>query len=77
MSSAGADLLQPPLSGGPPERQRFASALALLRNSDPSFAEASVLYPDDMGEWQAAVYLLTGCEEVSSAVGGAQARTRL
>lgn len=25
----------------------------------PAFAEASALYPDDKGEWQAAIYLLT------------------
>ena len=29
-----------------------------------AFAEASALYPWDMTEWQAAVYLLTGCELV-------------
>jgi hypothetical protein len=31
--------------------------------------EASVLYDDHMGEWQAAVHLLTGCEPVSGALG--------
>ena len=35
-----------------------------LRAGDPAFAEASLLYPADMGEWQAAVYLLTGCDQV-------------
>ena len=40
-----------------------------LRAQDPAFAEASVLYPDDMGEWQAAVYLLTGCDRVWRVLG--------
>jgi hypothetical protein len=40
-----------------------------LRARDPAFAEASVLYPDDMGEWQAAVYLLTGCDPVWRVLG--------
>ncbi len=31
-----------------------------LRTRDLAFAEASVLYPQDMGEWQSAVYLLSG-----------------
>lgn len=35
-----------------------------LRSGDPAFAEVSALYPDDMSEWQAAVYLLTGCGQV-------------
>jgi hypothetical protein len=42
-----------------------------LRAQDPAFAEASVLYPDDMGEWQAAVYLLTGCDPVWRVLGAA------
>jgi hypothetical protein len=42
-----------------------------LRAQDPAFAEASVLHPDDMGEWQAAAYLLTGCNPVWGALGTA------
>jgi hypothetical protein len=42
-----------------------------LRDQDPAFAKASVLYDDEMGEWQAAVYLLTGCEPVWKALGAA------
>ena len=44
--------------------QQFNAWLDPLRASDPAFAEASLLYPADMGEWQAAVYLLTGCDHV-------------
>ena len=33
------------------------------RAHDPPFAQASLFYPDDMGEWQAAIYLLTGSEK--------------
>ena len=47
---------------------RPASPLWLehLRAADPAFAEASALHPDDEGDWQAAVYLLIGCNEVWS-----------
>jgi hypothetical protein len=38
--------------------------IAQLRAQDAVFAEASVLFDDEMNEWQAAVYLLTGCEPV-------------
>ena len=44
--------------------QQFNIWLDQLRAGDPAFAEASLLYPADMGEWQAAVYFLTGCEQV-------------
>jgi hypothetical protein len=44
--------------------QQFNMWLEQLRAGDPAFAEASLLYPADMGEWQAAVYLLTGCDHV-------------
>lgn len=43
---------------------RFGAWLEQLRSGDPAFAEASALYPDDMGEWQTAVYLLTDCDRV-------------
>jgi hypothetical protein len=49
----------------------LASFLDRLRDQDPAFAKASVLYGDEMGEWQAAVYLLTGCEPVWEALGAA------
>ena len=48
---------------------RFQAWLDHLRASDPVFAEASVLYPWDMSEWQGAVYLLTGCDLVWQALG--------
>jgi hypothetical protein len=43
--------------------------LAELREEDRLFAEASVVHLPDMAEWQAAVYLLTGCEPVWQALG--------
>lgn len=49
---------------------RFAVWLEWLRAGDPAFAEASALYPEDMGEWQAAVYLLSGCNEVWGGLAG-------
>jgi hypothetical protein len=42
-----------------------------LRGRDPAFAEASVLCEEEMGEWQAAVYLLTGCDPLWRALGAA------
>src|SRR5437899_12681268 len=48
---------------------RFQLWLERLRSGDPAFAEASALYPPDMSEWQSAVYLLTGCEEVWGELG--------
>jgi hypothetical protein len=53
------------------ERGRYDAFLAALRESDPVFAEASPLMPNDMSEWQAAVYLLAGSDEIWPAVGGA------
>jgi hypothetical protein len=47
---------------------RFTVWLAQLRADDQAFAEASTLYPADMNEWQAATYMLTGCEQVWTAV---------
>lgn len=54
----------------------FASFVAGLRNADPDFAEASVLHPEDMGEWQAAVYLLTGCHVAWARLGAAVMESR-
>ena len=54
-----------------PRAERFAAFVEALRAGDPAFAEASALYAPDMGEWQGAVYLLTGCDEVWRAVGAA------
>ena len=51
--------------------ERFKRWLDHLRCGDPSFAEASALYPWDMTEWQAAVYLMTGCDLVWGALGAA------
>jgi hypothetical protein len=47
----------------------FKVWLEHLRAQDPPFAQASVVYPDDMGEWQGAIYLLTASSEVWNAVG--------
>ena len=52
------------LAGLRDRAQQFDVWLDQLRTGDPAFAEASLLYPADMGEWQAAVYLLTGCDQV-------------
>ena len=49
---------------------RFSLWLDQLRACDLSFAEASTLHPADMREWQAGVYLLTGCDTVWSELGG-------
>ena len=58
-----------------PRRALRALARA-LRSGDSAFAEASALYPPDMSEWQAAVYLLSGCEEVWGELGGRVMRER-
>jgi len=62
-----ADRLRPPSADLP--ETGLADFIDRLRAQDPAFAEASVLYPDDMGEWQAAVYLLTGCGPVWRVLG--------
>lgn len=49
----------------------LAAFVEQLRARDRAFAEVSSLYPDDMGEWQAAVYLLSGCETVWRVLGAA------
>lgn len=54
----------------------FGSFVAGLRDADASFAEASVLHPEDMGEWQAPVYLLSGCWVVWTRLGDAVMRSR-
>jgi hypothetical protein len=62
-----ADRLPPPSADLPDAG--VPDFIERLRAHDPAFAEASVLYPDDMGEWQAAVYLLTGCDPVWRVLG--------
>src|SRR5215216_4741054 len=52
------------------EPVRYDGFLAALREGDPAFAEASSLLPDDMSEWQAAVYLLAGNHEIWAPIGG-------
>ena len=49
--------------------RQFRFWLDGLRNSDPTFAAVSVLQADEWGEWQAAVYLLTGCHEAWTTLG--------
>ena len=51
------------------QRRQFAVLLAQLRAAEPRFAEASILLPNDVGEWHAAVYLLTGCGPVWERLG--------
>jgi hypothetical protein len=60
----------PPPSADLPDTG-LADFIDQLRARDPAFAEASVPYDYDMGEWQSAVYLLTGCEPIWRALGGA------
>jgi hypothetical protein len=42
-------------------KQAFLVFLGHLRDVEPPFAEVSVLHPVERGDWQAAVYLLSGC----------------
>jgi hypothetical protein len=58
------ELIEDLLSRSRDREQRFNVWLDQLRAGDPAFAEASLFYPADMGEWHAAVYLLTGCDQV-------------
>jgi hypothetical protein len=51
------------------QRRQFAVLLAQLRAAEPRFSEASILLPDEVGEWHAAVYLLTGCGSVWERLG--------
>lgn len=51
------------------QRRKFAVLMAQLRAAEPRFAEASVLLPNEVGEWHAAVYLLIGCEAVWERLG--------
>jgi hypothetical protein len=53
------------------QRRQFAVFLAQLRAVEPPFAEASVMQPDEVGQWHAAVYLLTGCGPAWDALGPA------
>ena len=70
------DPLQDTFAEAREERVRYDAFLAALRESDPVFAEASGLLPDDMSEWQAAVYLLAGNHEVWAALGDAVLQDR-
>lgn len=54
----------------------FGSFVAGLRDADASFAEASGLHPEGMGEWQAAVYLLSGSWVVWGRLGAAVMESR-
>jgi hypothetical protein len=54
----------------------FGSFVARLRDADASFAEASVLHPEDMGEWQAATFLLMGSWVVWGKLGAAVMESR-
>jgi hypothetical protein len=50
---------------------RYEDFLVTLRQSDPAFGSPRRFTAGDMAKWQAAVYLLTGCEEVWSELGAA------
>ena len=63
------DLIEEALARSRDRGARFKRWLERLRGGDPAFAEPSVLYSRDLSEWQAAVYLLTGCEQVWSVLG--------
>jgi hypothetical protein len=67
---ADGDLVEEILGRSRDRAQGFDGWLEQLRSGDPVFAETSGLYPGDMSEWHAGVYLLTGCDEVWSALGG-------
>jgi len=64
MSHTDQDPLKETFARARDRSQRFNRRLEHLRSCDASFAQASALYPEDMGEWQAAVYLLTSCKTV-------------
>lgn len=49
--------------------QQFHCWLDKLRDAELTFARASALQPADWGEWQAAVYLLTGCSQAWTVLG--------
>jgi hypothetical protein len=76
MASEERDPLSVAIDRANADARAFASFLARLRDADPRFAEVSALHKDGMGEWQAAVYLLSGCGELWSAVGPAVMRER-
>ena len=61
-------------SPAPNRAERYSDWLAHLPAGDPAFAEASALYPPDMGEWQSAVYLLTGNDGVWGELGAGSCR---
>jgi hypothetical protein len=65
-----ADRLPPPRSGDSSD-PALVHFLNRLRDKDPAFSEASLLCEDNLGEWQAAVYLLTGCDSVWGHLGAA------
>ena len=67
MSHPDHDPLAETLARARDRSQRFKLWFEHLRGDDPAFAQASALHPEDMGEWQAAVYLLTGCDVVWAA----------
>jgi len=67
MSHTDQDPLKEMFARARDRAERLNLWLEHLRSADPAFAEASALSPEDMGEWQAAVYLLTGCEVVWAA----------
>lgn len=62
------ELIEDLLSRSRDRELQFHAWLEDLRAGDPAFAEASLLYPNDMGEWQAAILLLTGCDQVWLAI---------
>jgi hypothetical protein len=71
MSVPDDDPIEDVLARSRDRATRFSQYLAHLRAGDPRFADASALYPEDMSEWQSAVYLMTGCDLFWAALGAA------
>lgn len=76
MTSEERDPLSAAIERASAAERAFESFVAGLRDADASFAEASVLHPENMGEWQAPVYLLSGSWVVWARLGPAVMQSR-
>ena len=76
MADPDDDPLEDALARARDRAERYGVWLEHRRGGDPAFAEASALYPPDMSEWQSAVYLLSGCDDVWGELGGRVMRER-
>ena len=70
MADPDDDPLKHALARARDRAERYGVWLEHLRGSDPTFAEASALYPLDMSGWQSAVYLRAGNDGVWGELGG-------